>query len=196
VIRALVLADTHIGPSRPGRRLPDAVYELLDRADVVLHAGDVTSPDLLHELAGFAPVHAVLGNNDLELCLPARLELELDGVRVAMVHDSGPAAGRSGRLRRWFPDADVVVFGHSHLPWQERDSGGQLHLNPGSPTERRRAPSRTVAWLELDAGTVRRAEIRPVPDPAGAEGPQIRGAPAPSVDAAGRTGGEAPEEAP
>jgi hypothetical protein len=139
--------------------LPDGVYELLDRADAVLHAGDVTAPELLHELAGFAPVHAVLGNNDVSLQLPERLEVELAGVRVAMVHDSGPKAGRAGRLRRLFPDADVVVFGHSHLPWREVDPGGQLHFNPGSPTERRMAPTRTAGWLELDAAEVRRADI-------------------------------------
>ena len=158
-MNVLVLSDTHMGRSRPGRRLPDRVYELLDESDAVLHAGDVTDEDLLHELSGFAPVHAVLGNNDVLLRLPERLEVELDGVRVAMVHDSGPSAGRAGRLRRWFPDADVVVFGHSHLPWQEVDPEGQLHLNPGSPTERRRAPTRTVGWLELAAGEVRRAAI-------------------------------------
>ena len=158
-MRVIVLSDTHISPSRPKRRLPDAVYELLDDADAVLHAGDVTAPELLHELAGFAPVHAVLGNNDTALRLPERLEVELAGVRVAMVHDSGSAAGRAGRLRRWFPDADVVVFGHSHLPWHEVDPGGQLHLNPGSPTERRMAPTKTAAVLDLDAGAVRRAEI-------------------------------------
>lgn len=159
MIRAVVLADTHIGPSRPGRRLPDAVYALLEQADVVLHAGDVTAPELLHELAGFAPVHAVLGNNDVELRLPEQLELELDGVRVAMLHDSGPSAGRADRLRRRFPVADVVVFGHSHLPWRVLEERGQLHFNPGSPTERRRAPSRTAGWLELDAGHVRRCEL-------------------------------------
>jgi putative phosphoesterase len=161
-VKVLVLADTHMGPSRPGRRLPDRVYDLLDDADAVLHAGDVTGEDLLHELAGFAPVHAVLGNNDVALRLPERLEVELDGVRVAMVHDSGASSGRVGRLRRWFPDADVVVFGHSHLPWHEVDPGGQLHLNPGSPTERRMAPTKTVAWLELEGGEVRRAEIMDV----------------------------------
>lgn len=162
-MRVVVLSDTHISPSRPNRRLPDTVYELLDDADAVLHAGDVTAPELLHELAGFAPVHAVLGNNDTSLRLPERLEVELAGVRVAMVHDSGPAAGRAGRLRRWFPDAGVVVFGHSHLPWHEVDgragASPQLHLNPGSPTERRMAPTKTAAVLDLDAGAVRRAEI-------------------------------------
>ena len=158
-MNVLVLSDTHISPSRPGRRLPDRVYELLDDADAVLHAGDVTAPELLHELGGFAPVHAVLGNNDVSLRLPERLEVDLAGVRVAMVHDSGPSSGRTARLRRWFPDADVVVFGHSHLPWREVDPEGQLHLNPGSPTERRRAPTKTIGWLELDGGEVRRAEI-------------------------------------
>lgn len=158
-MRVVVLSDTPISPSRPNRRLPDAVYSLLDGADAVLHAGDVTSPALLHELGGFAPVHAVLGNNDTSLRLPERLEVVLGGVRVAMVHDSGPATGRAGRLRRWFPGADVVVFGHSHLPWQEVDGGGQLHLNPGSPTERRMAPTTTAAVLELADGAVRRAEI-------------------------------------
>jgi putative phosphoesterase len=158
-MRAIVLADTHMGPGRPGRRLPDAVYGLLDGADVILHAGDVTAPSVLHELGGFAPVHAVLGNNDVDLRLPERLTVDLDGVTVAMIHDSGPSAGRAGRLRRWFPDADVVVFGHSHLPWHEVEPGGQLHLNPGSPTERRRAPTRTVAVLETEAGRLVRADI-------------------------------------
>lgn len=158
-VRAIVLADTHIGPARPGRRLPDRVYELLEEADVVLHAGDVVAPSLLHELEGFAPVHAVLGNNDVDLRLPERLEVDLDGVRVAMVHDSGPAEGRASRLRRWFPDAGVVVFGHSHLPCNEVVEGGQRHLNPGSPTERRRAPTRTAAVLEVAAGEVLRCDI-------------------------------------
>ena len=158
-MNVLVLSDTHIGPSRPNRHLPDRVYELLGQADAVLHAGDVTSPELLHELGGFAPVHAVLGNNDVDLQLPERLEVELAGVRVAMVHDSGPRTGRPERLRGWFPAADVVVFGHSHLPWREVDAGGQLHLNPGSPTERRMAPTRTVGRLELASGEVRAAEI-------------------------------------
>jgi predicted phosphodiesterase len=96
----------------------------------------------------------VLGNNDMALRLPERLEVDLAGVRVAVVHDSGPRAGRAGRLRRWFPEADVVVFGHSHLPWDETDAGGQRHLNPGSPTERRRAPTRTAGLLRIDDGAV------------------------------------------
>jgi predicted phosphodiesterase len=90
--------------------------------------------------------------------LPQRRVEVLDGCRVAMVHDSGAAAGRGPRLHRWFPDADVVVFGHSHLPWHERDERAdghvQLHLNPGSPTQRRRAPQATVAWLVIEDGAI------------------------------------------
>ena len=154
-MRVLLLSDTHIGPSRPSRRLPDAVYALLvEGVDAILHAGDVTAPELLHELAGFAPVHAVLGNNDVELRLPEVLQVELGGVRVAMIHDSGPSKGRAARLRTRFPHADVVVFGHSHLPWDETDPGGQRHLNPGSPTERRMAPTKTVGLLTLADGAV------------------------------------------
>jgi putative phosphoesterase len=150
-----LLADTHIGPSRPSRRLPDGVYDvLLGGVDAIVHAGDVTAPELLHELEGFAPVHAVLGNNDVSLRLPERVEVELGGVAVGVVHDSGPAAGRAGRLRAWFPSAGIVVFGHSHLPWDETDDGGQRHLNPGSPTERRRAPARTVGLLDVEGGAV------------------------------------------
>lgn len=159
-MRVLLLADTHISPARPGRRLPDAVYGILtDGVDAILHAGDVTAPELLHELEGFAPVHAVLGNNDVELRLPERIEVDLGGVRVAAVHDSGASSGRTARLRRWFPDADVVVFGHSHLPWHEVDPGGQRHINPGSPTERRMAPTRTVGLLDLDDGQVAGYEL-------------------------------------
>lgn len=159
--RAVVVSDTHL---RPGgrRRLPDAVYRALDRADVVLHAGDIVTADLVHELSGFAPVYAVLGNNDLDPALSALPETRLDvldGVRVATIHDSGPRAGREARLRRRFPDADIVVFGHSHIPWNRPGLDGQLLFNPGSPTERRAQPHHTFGLLHLDAGAVVRAEI-------------------------------------
>jgi putative phosphoesterase len=155
-VKVLLLSDTHISPHRPGRRLPDPVYEILVAGvDAIVHAGDVTAPELLHELGGFAPVHAVLGNNDVSLRLPETMVVELAGVRVAAIHDSGPSTGRAARLRRRFPEADVVVFGHSHLPWDETDPGGQRHLNPGSPTERRMAPTRTVGLLDLADGEVR-----------------------------------------
>lgn len=151
--RVLVLADTHIRPGR-GRRLPDSVYDELQRVDLVLHAGDVVTRDLLDELGGFAPVHAVLGNNDLDLVgvLPETLTLDVDGVQVAMVHETGPMKGRAARVHRRFPDAHVVVFGHSHLPLDEPGVEGQRLFNPGSPTERRRAPSHTFGLLECRSG--------------------------------------------
>ncbi len=151
--RLLVLADTHVRRGS-SRRLPDAVYGLLDEVDAIWHAGDVVVPELLDELAGFAPVTAVLGNNDHELLgvLPERVTETVDGVRIAMVHDSGPTRGREARLRRWFPDADLVVFGHSHDPLDAEGVDGQRLLNPGSPTERRRAPRHTVAVVEAVDG--------------------------------------------
>lgn len=151
----VVLSDTHI--RRGGsRRLPDAAYAHLDTADLVLHAGDVLVGEVLDELAGFAPVHAVLGNNDVELVgvLPETLLVEVDGVRIAMIHDSGPSAGRPGRMRRRFPGADVVVFGHSHIPWDAEALDGQLLFNPGSPTERRAQPAHTLGTLDLEDGRV------------------------------------------
>ncbi len=156
----MVLADTHVGPAS-SRRLPDGAYDHLADADLVLHAGDLTSPDLLHELAGFAPVEAVLGNNDHDLLgvLPERRELTIDGVRVAMVHDSGARAGRAARLHRWFPEADLVVFGHSHEPCDEPGVDGQRLLNPGSCTWKRRAPAHTLAVADLADGEVRNLRI-------------------------------------
>jgi putative phosphoesterase len=163
VTRALVLADTHIRPGR-ARRLPDQVYAALEDSDVILHAGDVLTADLLHELSGFAPVHAVLGNNDFALAgtLPETLEVEFDGVRVAMIHDSGPTAGREGRMSRRFPNADVVIFGHSHAPLAATGLGGQLLFNPGSPTERRAQPRHTYGTLEFGEGRIVSHRIVPV----------------------------------
>ena len=151
----VVLSDTHI--RRGGkRRLPDSAYRHLEGADVILHAGDIVVGDVLDELRAFAPVHAVLGNNDLELVglLPETLVLDLDGVTVGMIHDSGPSSGRAGRMRRRFPDADVIVFGHSHIPWDEEGLDGQLLFNPGSPTERRAQPHHTLGTLALMDGRV------------------------------------------
>lgn len=153
-LRVAVLSDTHLRPG--GRGLPSTVHGHLTGADVILHAGDVTSPELLDELAGLAPTHAVLGNNDHELRrrLPERLEVELAGVRVAMVHDSGLRTGREARLRRWFPTADLVVFGHSHEPHDAPGADGQWLFNPGSPTQRRRQPHPTMGLLELAGGRI------------------------------------------
>jgi putative phosphoesterase len=151
----VVLSDTHI--RRGGkRRLPDAAYSFLDRADVVLHAGDIVVGEVLDELRGFAPVHAVLGNNDHELVglLPETEVVDVGGVRIGMVHDSGPSTARAGRMRRRFPEADVVVFGHSHIPWDQAGVDGQLLFNPGSPTERRAQPHHTLGTIELVDGRV------------------------------------------
>lgn len=161
-MRLVVLADTHI---RTGgrRRLPDAVYSALDRADAVLHAGDVTEAALLDELSGFAPVHAVLGNNDdgiLAGRLPETVELDSDGVRIAMIHDSGPSKGRPARMRRRFPEAAVVVYGHSHIPFDGEGAGGQRLFNPGSPTDKRTQPHHTYGILETRDGALIRHEIR------------------------------------
>ena len=153
--RVVGLSDTHIRPGR-SRRLPDAAYAQLAAADVVLHAGDVVAVELLDELAGFAPVHAVLGNNDHSLVgrLPERRTVVVDGLPIGMVHDSGTTSGRPARLRRWFPDAAVVIFGHSHDPVDEEGVAGQRLFNPGSPTERRRQPAHTLGVLDVSDGAL------------------------------------------
>lgn len=147
----LVVADTHIARGS-SRTLPSAVLDMAAAADVILHAGDVVIAEVLEHLAGYAPVHAVLGNNDHELIghLPETLEIELAGVRVAMIHDSGAAKGRERRMATRFTQADLVVFGHSHIPWDTVGPTGQVVFNPGSPTERRRQPHRTAGLLQLD----------------------------------------------
>jgi putative phosphoesterase len=116
----------------------------------------VLDADVLSCLAEHAPVYAVLGNNDagLEGVLPLSMVVEIAGVRVGLVHDSGPSAGRPARLRRRFPEADVVVFGHSHIPVNEEGEGGQLLFNPGSPTQRRTQPDCTFGQLRLGGGSV------------------------------------------
>ena len=123
-----------------------------------MHGGDLMVPTLLEELATYAPTRAVQGNLDPpEAGLPETLEFEFGGARVAMIHDSGPKKGRQGRMRRRFPEARVVVFGHSHIPWLE-DEDGLLLLNPGSPTDRRRQPEHTFALLWAEDAEVR-AEV-------------------------------------
>jgi putative phosphoesterase len=147
-----VLADTHM--PKGGRVLPDRCVELLRGAEATLHAGDFFAAEILREIDAICPgpIHAVHGNVDeaeLRAALPETLELDLDGARVAMIHDAGPAKGRLGRMRRRFPDADAVVFGHSHLPLHEEEDGFQI-FNPGSPTERRRAPRPSMGILSYD----------------------------------------------
>lgn len=159
-VRVGVVSDTHA--PRFWKACPPAVAQVLGDVDLILHAGDVCVPSVLDELTAFAPVHAVQGNNDgadvAAWGAPEELRLTVAGVRIAMLHDSGPASGRLPRLRARFPDADLVVFGHSHIPWNE-ESGGFRVFNPGSPTDKRRQPHGTVGLLTLAGGRVVSAEI-------------------------------------
>ena len=157
-MNVLLLADTHL---RDGQEdlLVKKLRGPLETADVIIHAGDVTDASVLAALEEFAPVRAVLGNNDRGMILPERFVVELDGCEVAAVHDSGAAEGRTARLRRWFPQADVVVFGHSHIPWHRidvrpADGHVQHHVNPGSAMQRRSSPHHTAAVLQLHDGVV------------------------------------------
>jgi putative phosphoesterase len=151
-----VVADTHL--PRGSRRLPERCVELLRSADLILHAGDVSSLSAFEELRGLGPpVLAVHGNVDepaLAALLPERLELEVDDARIGLVHDAGPRAGREARLRSWFPRCDAVVYGHSHLPQVELAEGVWI-LNPGSPTERRRATERTMLLLDAQGSRIK-----------------------------------------
>jgi uncharacterized protein len=165
----VVLADTHA--PRRWRSCPPRVARELRGADLILHAGDVCTASVLAELAQYAPVTAVLGNNDgpdvAAWGAAPTAELELDGLKVAMLHDSGPAVGRLARMRRAFPRADLVVFGHSHIPLDQTDqsnqSGSGLRIfNPGSPTDRRRQPHGTLGLLRIESGELAEAVIMPV----------------------------------
>ena len=148
-----IVSDTHM-PRGP-RTLPAACVARLAEADLILHLGDVMSAGVLEELEGIGPpLWAVQGNVDepaLQRRLPLERVVELEGARVGMVHDAGPAKGRLPRLRRRFPDTDAVLFGHSHIPLHEREAGFQI-FNPGSPTERRRSPTHTMGMLEARGG--------------------------------------------
>jgi uncharacterized protein len=148
-----IISDTHM--PKGGRRLPDACRERLAAAEAIVHAGDLCTLTVLDELRAFGPpVTAVCGNVDdaaVRMVLPAAASVSFGGRTIAVVHDAGPAAGRLARLRRRFPDADAVVFGHSHMPVIETARDGAFAIvNPGSPTERRRAPAHTMALAELD----------------------------------------------
>jgi putative phosphoesterase len=157
------LSDTHA--PRRWKSCPARVAEHLRGADLILHAGDVCTAAVLAELAGYAPVRAVRGNNDgpdvAAWGAPATLELDIAGLPVAMVHDAGPAAGRPARLRRRFPAARLVVFGHSHIPLDHAGEGQRI-FNPGSPTDRRRQPRGTIGLLDISGGRLLAATIVPV----------------------------------
>jgi uncharacterized protein len=162
-LRVVVLADTHA--PRRWKHCPPKVAEHLADADVILHAGDVCVPGVLDELAEFAPVHVVAGNNDgpdvVAWGAPETLELTLEGLNIAMIHDSGQKEGRVTRMRARFPNADLVVYGHSHIPMDI--TGPDLRIfNPGSPTDRRRQPRGTIGELDIADGQLLAARIIPV----------------------------------
>jgi putative phosphoesterase len=160
-MRVAVLADTHLRDGDRRRDLPPPAWEHLADSDVILHAGDVLERGTLDRLEELAPTYAVLGNNDASLVgqLPLSLGMDLAGVRVAMVHDTGPRVGRARRVQRRFPQADLVVFGHSHVPCNEIGVEGQVLFNPGSPTTRRAQPTRTMGELVLADGRCTRRHI-------------------------------------
>ncbi|MDQ3954436.1 MAG: metallophosphatase family protein [Actinomycetota bacterium] len=161
-MKVVVIADTHTrGMSRT---MPLGAWPYIETADHILHAGDVVDPALLEELKVFAPVTVVMGNCDSfdikEWGAPEEAEIELGGLKIAMLHDSGTSSGRRQRMRKRFPDARVVVFGHSHIPVNE-DVDGLLLFNPGSPTWKRTAPFPSMGILWVDNGDVE-GEIFPV----------------------------------
>ena len=153
-MRLVLISDTHI-PGR-ARDLPEPVWQAVDAADVVFHAGDWVSPDLLDELEGRSRrLIACWGNNDgpaLRERLPERHDVTLDGVRFTVTHETGGSAGRDARMARLDPDTDVLVFGHSHIPWDTTAATGLRLLNPGSPTDRRRQPHCTYMTASIAAG--------------------------------------------
>ncbi|MGV1006795.1 MAG: metallophosphoesterase family protein [Candidatus Nanopelagicales bacterium] len=163
-MKLLLISDTHL-PHR-GRDLPAPVWEAVAAADVVIHAGDWVSPDLLDALEKRAQrLVGCWGNNDgpeLRARLPERADVILDGVRFTVVHETGGATGREARMAKLYPDSDVLVFGHSHIPWDSSAETGLRLLNPGSPTDRRRQPFCTYMTIEVDAGSLRDVTLHPL----------------------------------
>jgi putative phosphoesterase len=158
-----VISDTHM--PRGARRLPDAFVERIRAADLLLHAGDFTTVEVARELERIGPplagVHGNVDAVELRRLLPAERIVRAEEARIAIVHDAGPSAGRLERLRRRFGDsADAVVFGHSHLPLHERAADGFQIFNPGSPTERRRAPAHTMGLVQVEGSSIEFRLIR------------------------------------
>jgi putative phosphoesterase len=154
-MRLAVISDTHM--PRGTRAIPASCVERCREADAILHAGDLVDASVLELLRSLGPpVHAIHGNVDsaaVRALLPARLEVSFAGARIGMIHVPGPAHGRLDALRAKFPGCDAVVFGHTHLPEHAERDGFQI-FNPGSPTERRRAPAHTMGIATIDAGRV------------------------------------------
>jgi len=155
-VRLLLIADTHI-PKR-ARDLPAQVWDEVANADAVVHAGDWVTPELLDELeTRAARLIACWGNNDgpqLRSRLPERADAMLDGLRLTVVHETGAAAGREARMSRLYPNTDVLVFGHSHIPWDTTTETGLRLLNPGSATDRRRQPFCSYMTARVDNGAL------------------------------------------
>jgi hypothetical protein len=153
-LRLALIADTHL--PRGERRIPDRCLDALRAADLIVHTGDFSHSSVLADLRALGPVAAVHGNVDsaeLRSELPESISLGLENVVLGVIHDAGPARGRLERLRARFPEADAVVFGHSHMPLHEQRDGFQI-FNPGSPTERRRAPHRSLGRATVEGGRI------------------------------------------
>lgn len=163
--RVLLLADTHV-PKR-ARALPDEVWEAVDAADVVVHAGDWVEPALLDELEERSRrLVAVYGNNDgaeLRRRLPEVARARIGGLRFGVVHETGPATGREQRCDAVYDDLDVLVFGHSHIPWDTTTPNGLRLLNPGSPTDRRRQPRCTYMTLRVGPAGIEDLRLHALP---------------------------------
>ena len=163
-VRLLLIADTHI--PRRARALPAQVWDEVTRADVVVHAGDWVAPELLDKLeARAARLLACWGNNDgpaLRARLPERADAMLDGLHLTVVHETGAAAGREARMSRLYPDSDVLVFGHSHIPWDTTTETGLRLLNPGSPTDRRRQPFCSYMTASIENGALTDLVLHPI----------------------------------
>jgi hypothetical protein len=163
-VRLLLIADTHI-PKR-ARDLPTQVWGEVAKADVVVHAGDWVALELLDELeARAARLVACWGNNDgpaLRARLPERADVMLGALHLTVVHETGAAANREARMSRLYPDSDVLVFGHSHIPWDTTTKTGLRLLNPGSPTDRRRQPFCSYMTARVDDGALTDVVLHPL----------------------------------
>ena len=151
-----IISDTHL--PRGSRVLPDGCIERLKPADLIIHAGDFSRLEVLEELKALGPVVAVYGNTDdamLRATLPETMVIGVgDDLKLAVIHDGGPAQGRLRRMRARFPATDAVIFGHSHIPLHERAPDGFQIFNPGSPTDRRRQPRHTMGLCHLRQGAL------------------------------------------
>jgi uncharacterized protein len=151
-----IISDTHM--PKGARRLPGECLRRLESADLILHAGDFSSASTLAEIEAIGPpvaaVHGNVDDDEVRRTLPAERVVEAGEARIAMTHDAGPSKGRLERMRRRFPGAGALVFGHSHIPLHERADDGFQIFNPGSPTERRRAPAHTMGMARVEGGDV------------------------------------------